>query len=89
MFDTNTLYYEKYPNSNIEYDNYENLKLLKNNYWIGYLNQCKHYNKINNTGKTRISMDFRIIPYSKYKESNNLSTTSKSKFMVGDYYIIL
>ena len=65
------------------------LKLEKNNYWIGYLNQCKHYNKINDTKKTRISMDFRIIPYSKYKESNNLSATSKSKFIIGDYYIII
>ena len=89
MFNPNSLYYEKYPNSNIEYNNYENLKLEKNNYWIGYLNQCKHYNKINDTKKTRISMDFRIIPYSKYKKSNNLSATSKSKFIIGDYYILI
>jgi len=89
MFDTNSLYYEIYPNSNIEYGNYENLKLEKNNYWIGYLNQCKHYNKINNTGKTRISMDFRIISYSKYKLSNDLSVTSNSKFIIGDYYILI
>ena len=89
MFDTNSLYYEIYPNSNIEYGNYENLKLEKNNYWIGYLNQCKNYNKINNTGKTRISMDFRIISYSKYKLSNDLSVTSNSKFIIGDYYILI
>ena len=89
MFDTNSLYYESYPNSNIEYDSYENLKLEKNHIWIGYLNQCKHYNKINHTGKTRISMDFRVIPFSKYKDSNRFSVTSKCKFMIDDYYILI
>ncbi len=25
-------------------------------------NKCSHYNKINKTGKTRLSFDFRILP---------------------------
>lgn len=27
-----------------------------------YGNQCRHYNRINRTGATRISLDFRVIP---------------------------
>ena len=49
MFDTNSLYYEKKPDSQESYDSYENLQLQKNNVWIGNLNKCKHYNKINLT----------------------------------------
>ena len=89
MFDTNSIYYENHPNSNIEYDSYENIKLHKNNFWIGYLNKCKHYNKINLTDKTRVSMDFRIIPFSKFKNSSLSSATSKSKFTIDGYYILV
>ena len=89
MYDTNSLYYEKSPNSKKSFDNYENLNLKKNNVWIGNLNKCKHYNEINLTNKTRISMDFRIIPYSKYNESDNHSLTNNKKFKIGDYYILI
>lgn len=31
-----------------------------------YGNRCRHYNRINRTGETRISLDFRVIPGSKW-----------------------
>ena len=69
----------------------ENSKVLidikDDNYSIIYLNKIKHFNKINKTGKTRISFDTRIIPFSKYKENNNSSKTLNKKFVIGDYYI--
>lgn len=89
MFDTNTMYYEPYPNSNINPINYENMKLEKNNFFIGYLNQCKHYNKINETNQTRVSFDFRIIPYSKFIKTNTESATNKIKFDIGKYYMLI
>lgn len=89
MYDTNTLYYEQQENSDIEPYNYNNLKLNSDDLWHNKLNKLRHYNKINKTGKTRVSLDFRVIPYSKYKPSTNISATSKNKFIVGDYYMII
>jgi hypothetical protein len=89
MFDSNSIYYEEYPNSNMDVYNYSCMNLKKNNFFMGYLNKCKHYNKINNTEQTRVSLDFRIIPYSKFKNSINTSATSNIKFDIGNYYIMI
>lgn len=48
-------------------------------------NQCKHGNYINDTGKTRVSMDFRVLPMSKYTAAGE-SVTMKTKFVIGEYY---
>lgn len=45
-----------------------------------------HGNKINTTGKTRISVDFRIIRYSNYKPSEHGSINMKTPFAIGGYY---
>jgi hypothetical protein len=89
MFETNSIYYEDYPNSNIDVYNYSSINLKKNNFFIGYLNNCNHYNKINKTDQTRVSLDFRIIPYSKFKKSSNNSPTSNVKFDIGNYYMLI
>jgi len=89
MYGTNTLYYEPQIYSNIEPQDYTNLKLNSGDIWHGKLNKLRHYNKINKTGKTRVSLDFRVVPFSKYNPSDNISATSKSKFAVGDYYVII
>lgn len=53
--------------------------------WNG--NRCRHGNKPNTTGITRISMDLRVLPEAYYNEDYDLSTaTTKMKFRVGDYY---
>jgi hypothetical protein len=87
MFDTNSLYFEPYINSNIPFEMYNNLRLDQNNIAILYLNKLKHYNKINKTNKTRISFDFRIIPFSKYKQNNNISETFKLNLDIDGYFI--
>jgi hypothetical protein len=52
-------------------------------------NELTHGNKINETKFTRVSMDFRILPCSKYNEDNGgESMTLKTKFKVGEYYKI-
>jgi|LakMenE01Jun11ns_1017448.scaffolds.fasta_scaffold9873572_2 hypothetical protein len=48
-----------------------------------------HGNKINETGKTRISIDFRVIKYSNYKPSDHGSINTKTKFQIGEYYNII
>ena len=47
----------------------------------------KHGNKMNDTSKSRISFDFRIMPLSKYDPSFSKSSATRStKFIIGDYY---
>ena len=45
-----------------------------------------HGNKQNLTNITRVSVDFRIIPYSKYKPSNHGAINTKVEFAIGGYY---
>jgi len=85
MFDTNSLYYE----TEIGSQEYENLQLKQNEFFIGYLSQLNHYNCVNITGKTRMSLDFRIIPFSKYQEGSHSSVTSHKKLVLGDYFNII
>jgi len=87
MYDTNSIYYEPTINSNLSYDKYLNLKLNTDEILMEIFNQKLHYNKINDTDKTRISFDFRVIPYSKYME--NLQYFTNTKFDLGKYYIVV
>jgi hypothetical protein len=55
-----------------------------------YGNKCRHFNKKNDTGITRVSIDFRVIPYSKYDpDCNTHSLHSKRKFVIGGYYTVM
>jgi hypothetical protein len=50
-------------------------------------NVLRHGNKPNKSGKTRCSMDFRILPISKYNPDTAASSiTQKTKFVEGSYY---
>lgn len=50
-------------------------------------NKLTHGNKVNDTGYTRVSMDFRVLPISKYNNSNSIeSKTTKQKYREGEYY---
>ena len=89
MFESNSIYYEPYPNSMIDVHTYPSMNLKKQNFFMGYLNKCNHYNRINTTIQTRVSLDFRIIPYSKFKISENISATTNTKFDIGNYYMLL
>ena len=50
-------------------------------------NVLRHGNKSNQTNETRVSLDFRVLPASRYNESNaGESMTVKTKFVEGAYY---
>jgi hypothetical protein len=90
MYSTNSIYYEETPNMNTEYNQYSCLELVENEFFQCYFNQLNHYNRINGTGNTRISLDFRIIPYSKYNATyNETSVTSNKKLQLGEYFDLL
>lgn len=55
-----------------------------------YFNKCRHYAKINTTDELRLSLDFRIIPGSKWNKLKfNKETTkfAKVKFTLNNYYL--
>ena len=52
--------------------------------WDG--SNLMHGNKLNDTGKCRISMDFRVIKKSKYIDSDHETINTKIKFGIGGYY---
>lgn len=52
-------------------------------------NELSHGNNPNQSGYTRVSMDFRILPISKYNPSEEVSITTHTKFVEGEYYKLL
>jgi hypothetical protein len=58
---------------------------------VAIFNGChlKHGNKINRTGQTRVSFDFRVIPHSQYTESAGASINTKMEFKIGSYYKLM
>lgn len=87
MFETNSIYYEPYENSNLPKNEFLNLNLKNDEFFIEKFNKLLHFNKINKTGLTRVSLDFRIILYDNYFD--NLDYFQNTKFDLGKYYIIV
>lgn len=83
--DTNSCYIETEPKKG----DFFPVKLARGDFMSFYGNQCRHYNKVNRTGKTRISIDFRVIPYSQYNETEASAVHSNRKFCIGDYFKLL
>lgn len=84
-YDTNTIWVESEEDKG-------DFSPMKCNYgeficWDG--SNLMHGNKINTTGKARISVDFRVIKYSNYVPSDHGSINTKSKFQIGGYYKVL
>jgi ectoine hydroxylase-related dioxygenase (phytanoyl-CoA dioxygenase family) len=81
-FDTNTIWVESEENKgdyapiNCSYG-----ELVQ---WDG--SNLTHGNKVNETGKARVSIDFRVMRYSNYKPSEHGSINTKTKFQIGGYY---
>jgi hypothetical protein len=83
--ESNSCYIESSPNMG----DFFPVKIQNGEFISFYGNRCRHYNKKNITGKTRVSFDFRVIPFSKYKESDATAIHSKRAFKIGDYYTII
>ena len=45
-----------------------------------------HGNKVNDTGVSRVSVDFRVLPSSRYIENDKSSFTNKTRMILGEYY---
>lgn len=55
--------------------------------WNG--SNLTHGNKINETGKARVSVDFRVIRMSNYKPSTKGSINMNVGFAIGGYYDVI
>ena len=83
MYDTNTIWIEKMPRM----EQYVPIIMAENNNCSFNANLCMHYNKFNTTKKTRMSMDYRILPLNYFNEDDDTSSHSTNKkFKDGDYY---
>jgi hypothetical protein len=86
MFSTNSIYYDPDTNTTDPLQ-FVPLSLQTSQFAQAYFNQIRHCNRINQTDKTRISFDIRIIPFSKYQE--NITQFQGTKFELGKYYVVL
>ena len=82
MFNTNTIYIEKTTGK----EDFIPIELHANNHISFNGNQNLHYNKLNDTGKTRMSMDYRILPMNYLPEQETSSHSTNTKFVDGGYY---
>lgn len=84
-FDTNTIWVE----SKEDLGDYSpmNCKYGEIIQWDG--SNLTHGNKMNTTGKTRVSVDFRVMKYENYEPSERGSINMKTKFEIGGYYTMM
>jgi hypothetical protein len=82
-YGTNTIWVETEHNKRY----YSPMEAKYGEYYIWKGTELAHGNKLNDTNKTRISFDFRIIPKSSYNpDAYKSSMNTKKKFIIGDYY---
>jgi len=83
MYDTSATWIESIPGMS----NFAPMNMFPGQYSIFNGNKCTHGNKKNETGITRVSFDFRIIP-KKVLENQRLNTSATlgMKFTIGEYY---
>ena len=56
-------------------------------FWDG--SNLLHGNKVNITGQTRVSCDFRVMNFSDYQEPDGDSVISGTKMTIGSYYGVM
>jgi len=81
-FGNNTIWAE----TKVDKDDYKPLEANYGEMWYWSGATLKHGNKLNDTGKSRISVDFRIIPISKYQDEGKQSITNQTKMILGEYW---
>ena len=81
-FGNNTIWAE----SEIDKEDYQPIEASYGEMWKWSGATLKHGNKLNDTGKARVSVDFRVIPVSKYKDEGKQSITNNTKMVLGEYW---
>ena len=84
--ENNTIWAERIPDSKIYSPiNAEYGEIVL---WDGA--NLMHGNKLNDTGQTRVSVDFRVVPLNKFDDSKSLTSyTHKVKMDIGNYFDVI
>lgn len=61
----------------------------RNGQYVIFDSALQHGNKVNVESYTRVSLDFRVIPFSQYHDTDLKSATQHMEFRIGDYYDLL
>jgi len=83
--DTSTVWVESAPNLG----DYRPINLAYGEVLVFRGGMLKHGNKINETDKTRVSFDFRVIPEKEFKPNIYASINTGMTFTIGSYYSIV
>lgn len=82
-YDSNTVWAE----SEEDKEDYSPMELEYGELFMWNGANCKHGNKINSTGQTRVSFDYRILPVDKHDESKAKSSVTKGTvFSLENYF---
>ena len=81
--DTNTVWAESKPGK----EDYTPMDAMPGDYYLWSGSTLLHGNQLNDTGISRVSIDFRVMPLSKYKENNRISTSNHTKMTLGHYWV--
>eukprot|EP00803_Ostreobium_quekettii_P011144 evm.model.scf_71.7 EVM.evm.TU.scf_71.7 scf_71:93839-95193(+) len=85
VWDSNGMYVESQPDKG----DFQPVQCEYGQMFRFYGNRCWHYNELNKTGITRVSVDFRVIPGSMWQDpGDEVAGTVKSglKMNIGGYY---
>jgi len=81
-FDTNTIWME----SEEDKGDYKPYNVSVGEVLIFPGGVLHHGNKVNETGVSRVSMDFRVMPYEAYRATDSQSASFGMTFKIGSYY---
>jgi hypothetical protein len=83
MFDTNSVYVESAPGKG----DYHPANVPIGSVFCFYGNKCRHFNRRNDTGVSRLSIDFRVIPMKDYDANwPAVSVHGKRPLTLGGYF---
>jgi len=83
MYGDNSVFVESGPNTG----DFAPITMSYGTYFRFWGNRCRHFNRINTTGVSRLSYDFRIMPLSDYDGASDSISYHNRKFVIGDYYV--
>lgn len=81
-FENNTIWAESQPGKK----DYSPMEAVPGEFYIWSGCRLVHGNKVNDTNLSRVSIDFRVMPLSKYSENDRTSTSNKTKMVLGHYF---
>jgi ectoine hydroxylase-related dioxygenase (phytanoyl-CoA dioxygenase family) len=86
VFDTNGMFTETAPDRG----DFHPIALGYGECFRFYGSKCWHYNAVNTTGISRVSVDFRVIPMAMWETgSHYASVKSGMRFDIGSYYDVM